>query len=182
MLTWANLVTVFRLLLIPVIVIALLSGRRTEAFILFLAAGTSDALDGFLARVLKQKSLLGAILDPLADKFLLDTIYILCAWKGYLPAFLAVLVVSRDVLIVSGFLILYLFVASPEVSPTLLSKINTTFQVITAALVLAGIPSRFLNPFFALTASFTVASGLHYLYLAFKVFPHRPEDPSPRRP
>ncbi len=177
--TWPNLVSVLRLLLIPLIVIALLAGRRTEALILFLAAGLSDALDGLLARLLKQRSSLGAVLDPLADKFLLDTIYVLCAWKGYLPPFLAVLVVSRDVLIVTGFLIFYLFVVPLEVRPTLLSKGNTAFQVITAAAVLGGLPEGFLKPLFYLTACSTVASGLHYLYLAFKAFPHRPASPPP---
>ena len=180
--TWANLVTVLRVMLVPAIALALLSGRNREALVLFLVAGASDALDGFLARALKQKSLIGAILDPLADKFLLDTIYILCAWKGDLPTFLAVLVVSRDVLIVVGFLILYLLGTSLKVKPTLISKINTAIQIITAALVLAEAPSRILNPLFFITALLTGASGLHYLYLALKSFSRRSESLSSREP
>ncbi len=180
--TWPNLITVLRLLLIPLIVIALFSERKSEALVLFVLAGLSDALDGLLARKLGQKSLLGAVMDPLADKFLLDTIYVLCAWKGYLPAFLAVLVVSRDVFIVSGFLVLYLFSTPPEINPTRLSKANTTLQVVTAASVLASLSSSILEPLFYLTAAFTVTSGLHYLYLGFKAFPHRPGNQSPAPP
>ncbi|WP_210534555.1 CDP-alcohol phosphatidyltransferase family protein [Thermosulfurimonas marina] len=178
MFTWANLLTLSRLLLVPLIVILLLNESRTPALILFLLAGLSDALDGFLARHLKQRTVLGAVLDPLADKFLLDTIYILCAWKGFLPPALAVLVVSRDVLIVGGFLVLYLFSSPPEVRPSLLSKANTLFQILTAACVLAQAPEGLLHPLFYLTGGLTVASGLHYLYLGFKLFP--PKDASPR--
>ncbi len=182
MFTWPNLITVIRLFLIPLIVIALFSEKKTEALVLFVLAGLSDALDGFLARRLEQKSLLGAVMDPLADKFLLDTIYILCAWKGFLPPYLAVLVVSRDVFIVSGFLVLYLFSTPPEISPTRLSKTNTALQVCTAAAVLAGLSSTLLRPLFYLTAALTVASGLHYLYLGFKSFPHKPGNLPPAPP
>ncbi len=179
MFTWPNLITVLRLLLIPVVVIYLLDGKREIALIFFILAGVSDALDGFLARVLHQKSPLGAVLDPLADKFLLDTLYVICAWKEYLPPFLAVLVVSRDVFIVTGFLILHLFATTPEINPTLLSKANTVFQILTLALVLASLSPAFLKPFYYFTAFLTVLSGLHYLYLAFKAFPHRPGSPPP---
>jgi len=182
MFTWPNLITVLRLLLVPIVVIALLAGRRPEALVAFLAAGISDALDGFLARRLGQKSLLGAVMDPLADKFLLDTIYVLCAWKGYLPVFLAGLVVSRDVLIVSGFLVLHLFATPPEINPTRLSKTNTAVQVVTAAAVLASLPRPWLPPLFYVTASLTVISGLHYLWLGFRAFPHKPGNLSPAPP
>jgi cardiolipin synthase len=178
--TWANLITVVRLLLVPTIVILLLHEKRTPALVVFLLAGFSDALDGFLARHLGQRSTLGAVLDPLADKFLLDTIYILCAWKGYLPPTLAVLVVSRDVFIVSGFLVLYLFSTPPEIRPSLLSKINTACQILTAAAVLARAPETLLHPLFYLTGGLTVASGLHYLYQGLKLFP--PKDASPGAP
>ncbi|HFC97706.1 MAG TPA: hypothetical protein ENJ40_04500 [Thermosulfurimonas dismutans] len=175
MFTWANLVTLIRLLLVPVILIALLSARKTEALVLFVMAGASDALDGILARKLRQKSLLGAVLDPLADKFLLDSIYLLCAWKGYLPVYLAVLVISRDVFIITGFLILHLFFVTPEIRPSRLSKLNTMVQIVTAAAVMASLRPDLLEPLFYLTATLTVSSGLHYLYLGFISFPQRPD-------
>ncbi len=168
MITWPNILTVLRILLIPLVIIALLEGRRFEALVFFVVAGVSDALDGLLARTLNQKSQLGAVLDPVADKFLLDSIYVICAWKGFLPAYLAVLVVTRDALIIAGFLILYLFVYPPEPRPTILSKANTVAQVVTAAAVLASAPKALLRPLFFVTATLTVSSGLHYLYLAFR--------------
>ncbi|RUM86925.1 MAG: hypothetical protein DSZ24_07470 [Thermodesulfatator sp.] len=108
---------------------------------------------------------------------LLDTIYVLCAWKGYLPSALAVLVVSRDVFIVSGFLVLYLLSIPPEIRPSWPSKVNTAFQIFTAAAVLAEAPPALLGPLFYLTGGLTIASGVHYLYRTVKAF--SPKGTSP---
>ncbi|AEH44723.1 CDP-diacylglycerol/glycerol-3-phosphate 3-phosphatidyltransferase [Thermodesulfatator indicus DSM 15286] len=158
-----NLVTILRLCLVPVVISYLLAGDHQKALIFFLIAGLSDVLDGFLARRLNQKTLLGAILDPIADKTLVDSIYLLGAYLELLPKWLAVIVVGRDFLILLGFLCLVAITKKIEVRPTYLSKATTAIQVITVVATLAKIPN--LNILFYLTGVFTVLSGLHYLWL-----------------
>ena len=97
-----NFITLIRILLVPLLVIFLIEGKTSYAFLTFIAAGASDGLDGFLARVLKQKTALGAFVDPIADKLLLTASYITMAVLGMLPEWLSVLVVSRDVIILTG--------------------------------------------------------------------------------
>ena len=169
MLNVPNFITLLRLLLIPVVIISLLEGHLRLSLFFFVLAGLSDALDGFLARALKQKTLLGAILDPIADKLLTNSIYILAAYLDLLPDWLAVIVISRDVLILLGFLLLSLQTKRLEVSPTLLGKATTACQLSTVVVTLAGLSPPVKSLFFYLTALITVLSGLHYLYLALKV-------------
>ena len=130
--TIPNLITVGRILLVPGFVMAFVNHRFDLAWVLFGVAGASDALDGILARVLKQRSRLGSILDPLADKLLLDTSCICLAMVGWLPRWLAVLVVSRDVIIVGGlFLVHYLGVdVGKRIRPTRLGKATTLVQIL----------------------------------------------------
>ncbi|RLA89883.1 MAG: CDP-diacylglycerol--glycerol-3-phosphate 3-phosphatidyltransferase, partial [Deltaproteobacteria bacterium] len=98
--TIPNFLTILRILLTPVLVILLLEGRLSEALFVFIIAGVTDALDGLIARLYKQKTRLGAFLDPLADKLLLVTTYVILAVQGLVPSWLTVIVLSRDVLIV----------------------------------------------------------------------------------
>ncbi len=170
MLNIPNLITLLRLLLIPIVTICLLEERFQWALIFFLIAGLSDALDGFLARALKQKTQLGALLDPIADKLLLDTIYLLGAGQRLFPEWLAVIVISRDVFILLGFLLLTFFKRRFEVHPSIPSKITTVCQILTVILTLYGLPSQILLLAFHLTAALTILSGLHYLYLGLKAF------------
>ncbi len=169
MLNIPNFITLLRLLLIPVVIINLLEGHLRLALFFFVLAGLSDALDGFLARALKQKTLLGAILDPIADKLLTNSIYILGAYLDLLPDWLAVIVISRDVFILLGFLLLSLQTKRLEVRPTLLGKATTACQLSTVVVTLAGFSLALKTFFFYLTAFLTVLSGLHYLYLALKM-------------
>ena len=132
-----NLITLGRILLVPVVVWAITSGEMRIAFLLFLAAGISDAVDGFLAKRFHMTSELGAYLDPLADKALIVSIYVSLGIAGALPIFLVILVVSRDIMIISAFLLAWLVDKPMPVRPLLVSKANTVAQICLAALVLA---------------------------------------------
>ena len=121
----------------PVVVWAITSGEMRIAFLLFLTAGISDAVDGFLAKNFHMASELGAYLDPLADKALIVSIYVALGIAGALPIFLVILVVSRDIMIISAFLLAWLVGRPMPVRPLLVSKANTVAQILLATLVLA---------------------------------------------
>jgi cardiolipin synthase (CMP-forming) len=132
-----NLITLGRILLVPVVVWAITSGEMRIAFLLFLTAGISDAVDGFLAKRFRMASELGAYLDPLADKALIVSIYISLGIAGALPIFLVILVVSRDIMIISAFLLSWLVGKPMPIRPLMVSKANTVAQIVLATLVLA---------------------------------------------
>ena len=132
-----NLITLGRILLVPVVVWAITSGQMRIAFLLFLAAGVSDAIDGFLAKRFHMASELGAYLDPLADKALIVSIYVALGIAGALPIFLVILVVSRDIMIISAFILSWLVGRPMPIRPLLVSKANTVAQILLATLVLA---------------------------------------------
>jgi cardiolipin synthase len=123
--------------MVPLVVWAITSGGMRIAFILFVAAGVSDAVDGFLAKRFHMKSELGAYLDPLADKALIVSIYIALGIAGALPIFLVILVVSRDIMIISALMLSWLVGKPMPIRPLPVSKVNTAAQIILAALVLA---------------------------------------------
>lgn len=168
-----NLISTIRILLVPLLVIFLMEGRMLPALTVFGAAAVSDALDGLLARVLNQRTLLGAYLDPIADKLLLVTSYVTLAVLDKMPGWFAVVVVSRDVIIVGGIGILMLNNNPFSIKPTLLSKVTTFFQLLTVWLVLAhDYTERIWFVFdylIILTVIFTVLSGFHYLLIGFRI-------------
>jgi cardiolipin synthase (CMP-forming) len=131
-----------RILCVPLIVWAISSGHLLPAFVLFLAAGVSDAVDGFLAKRFHMTTELGALLDPLADKALIVSIYVALGFTEALPRWMVILVVSRDILIVGGFLLAMLIDRPMPVRPHPVSKLNTVAQILLAGTVLAslGIP------------------------------------------
>ena len=132
-----NLITLGRILLVPIVVWAIVSGQMRIAFILFVVAGVSDGIDGFLAKRFQMKSELGAYLDPLADKALIVSIYISLGIAKALPIFLVILVVSRDIMIVSAFMLTLLIGKPMAVRPLMVSKANTAAQILLAVVVLA---------------------------------------------
>ena len=150
-------------------VIFLIRGSYTYAFLVFIVAGISDALDGFLARILRQQTVLGSYLDPLADKALITTSFVALAILGAIPAWLAVIVISRDFIILLGILTLFIMSISVEMKPALVSKITTVLQIVTVMVVLMSrsFPeyAHYLaaKPFFWLTAAVTIISGFHYI-------------------
>lgn len=133
----ANSVTLGRVILVPVIFWLLVSGQMQWATIVFVVAGVSDAVDGYLAKTFNQQTTLGAYLDPLADKLLIVSVYIALGTAGHLPLWLVIAVVSRDILIVLGVVLLRVAGQPLTIRPLVVSKANTFGQLVLAALVLA---------------------------------------------
>ena len=134
-----NLITIARILLVPVVVWAIAQRQMQIAFLLFLAAGASDAVDGFLAKRLGMASELGAHLDPLADKVLIVSIYVSLGVTDAIPRWIVILVVSRDILIIGGIMLAWFLDKPMTVRPLLVSKLNTAAQIVFACLVLASL-------------------------------------------
>ncbi len=134
--TLPNCITIARLILVPLVIAMIVNQRWQEAFILFVVAGISDAIDGFLARHFGMASELGAYLDPIADKALIVSIYITLAIVGAIPSWLVILVVSRDIMIVAAVILSWVMDKPVEISPFGVSKLNTATQLVFAALVL----------------------------------------------
>lgn len=133
-----NLITLGRILLVPIVVWAIAFGEVQLAFWLFLLAGVSDAIDGFLAKNFGMQTELGAYLDPLADKALLVSIYVTLAIAGLIPRWVAIAVVARDVMIVGAIMLAALMARPVKIRPLVVSKVNTTAQIAFAAMVLAS--------------------------------------------
>jgi cardiolipin synthase (CMP-forming) len=131
-----NLISLGRLVAVPAMVWLILGGRFEVAFWLFAVVGASDAIDGWLARRLGAVTELGKYLDPLADKMLLVAVFVALGYTRHVEDWLVILVVSRDVLIVGGVLLLYVLEQPVAVRPTYISKVNTFAQIVFAALVL----------------------------------------------
>jgi cardiolipin synthase len=163
-----NLITLARLLVVPLAVWLILAGRYGLAFWVFAAAGISDALDGFIAKRFDRRTRLGALLDPVADKTLVVSLYVTLGLAGELPNWLVILVVFRDTMIVGGFLLTQSIAAPKRYDPLYISKINTALQIILLGFVLArlglnanaDLPTLLLIYAVAMT---TTASGLSYL-------------------
>jgi cardiolipin synthase (CMP-forming) len=138
-----NLITLARILSVPIMVWAIMTGWMLAAFLLFLAAGVSDAIDGYLAKRFAMTSELGAYLDPLADKALIVSIYVTLGVSGEIPRWLVILVVSRDIMIVGAVLLAWLVDKPLPMKPLLISKINTAAQIVFAGLVLGSLGLHF---------------------------------------
>ena len=166
--TIPNLITIGRLLLVPMIVWLIITGQSAAAFVVFILAGVSDAIDGFLARTFDLHSELGAYLDPLADKALLVSIYISLAVLAEVPLWVVILVVSRDLFIVGAVVLSWMLGQPMEMRPLAISKVNTVVQIVLAAVVLGDLA---LGPDLAalrtilvyLVGVLTVASAAVYL-------------------
>lgn len=166
-----NLFTFARLFAVPVAVWLMLVGRFDAAFWLFVAAGITDAVDGFIAKRFDARTTLGAYLDPIADKVLLVSVYVTLGWLGDLPVWLVILVVFRDGMIIGGALLEFAITQNFKSEPTLISKINTGVQIAFAAALLAQAGLGFALPEFlrdfliVCVAATTVLSGAGYLVL-----------------
>jgi len=173
-----NLLTLCRIILVPVFVIFLIDGAFGKALVVFLAASITDGLDGFLARVLKQKTILGAYMDPLADKALVITSFVTLSVLDAIPSWLAVIVISRDFVILFGICVLSLMSIPFEVRPAFVSKITTVFQFLTVFFVLAFevVPKHHdASVMFLLywgTAFLTIVSGFTYIKRGIELINH----------
>jgi cardiolipin synthase len=165
-----NLLTLMRICLAPFLMAAILEGHYQLSFILFVAAGLTDALDGALARLLKQRSMLGQYLDPVADKLLLSTLFLVLLHEGLMPVTVTVLVFGRDVGILLVSALLYAAVGRREFKPSIFGKANTLAQIAAvSAVLLHQLTTAYWVVIFrkvALEATvvLTVASGLHYAW------------------
>jgi len=164
-----------RLVLVPVIIWTMLSGQMLAAFLLFLLAGISDAVDGAVARYFNQQTEFGTILDPIADKLMLVSVFIILAYLGHLPLWLTILVVSRDLLIVFGVMLAFVLSLPVKIKPLWVSKANTLFQILLAALVLSSLAFEAPMPWVTfslvwLTGVFTGFSAAAYIWQGLKLF------------
>jgi cardiolipin synthase (CMP-forming) len=163
-----NLITLTRLMSVPLMIWLIVSERFGVAFGVFLGAGVSDALDGFIAKRFDCRTRLGALLDPVADKALLSSVYVALYVAGLLPNWLVILVVFRDVTIIGGFVLLQTIAAPRKYDPLYISKLNTLVQIALVGYVLGrkaiGFPDGVLTDVLVvMTAVTTVLSGLSYL-------------------
>jgi cardiolipin synthase len=162
-----NVLTLARIILVPLIVWLIITREMAAAFVLFLLAGLSDAADGYLAKRFGWNTELGAYLDPIADKALLVSIYVTLGFANHLPVWLVIAVVSRDILIIGAFILSWILSRPVTVYPLLVSKANTLAQLVLASLVLAelGLGLR-LEPLVTmciwLTGALTILSATAY--------------------
>ena len=182
-----NLLTLLRICMAPFLVSAILDNHYGLSFGLFLAAGLTDMLDGTVARMLKQRTVLGQYLDPVADKLLLSTLFLVLMHKSLIPAQVTVLVFGRDVGILVVAAILYAAVGRREFQPSVFGKANTLAQVTAVAVVLlhqlTTAPWVVVLRTVALDATIvlTVVSGLHYAWVAARRVGAQPSNGSPAK-
>lgn len=192
-LTVPNLLTVFRMVLIPVFVTLLFYQRFVLALAVFVVAGITDGLDGLLARRFKQQSQLGTILDPIADKLMMVTAFIVLSMRSIfpyplpshlpIPVWLTITVISRDVFIIVGAAAINIMTGFRGFRPSLLGKINTTVQIVatTAIMFAASVPDYtgyYLPTVYATVFIFAVLSGLHYIFFISRLMNEDKKQPS----
>lgn len=184
-----NILTLFRLMCVPLILWYILQERFYLAFILFAVASVTDFLDGYLARRWNVVSTLGGIIDPLADKSLMVGSYLVLGYLNRIPLWLVMLVIGRDILIILAGIVTYLFKLPIAFKPTLTSKINTFCQIILAGMVLLtnynysifsgiGILDKLMLVLLCITSGLTIWSGLEYVFYFIKEF-RKPTSGSP---
>lgn len=168
-----NTLTITRIVIIPIFITAVIYKRYDYALYLFVIAALTDTLDGLIARLTNQKTVLGTFLDPLADKFLLVTSFILFSINGLLPKWLTITVISRDIIVIIGWVLIYLITHTSNVEPTITGKAAIAMQLILLCYVLleiniASLPEINRVLIWA-TAALTIISGLHYIYRGLKL-------------
>lgn len=166
--TLPNYITIARFLMVPLIILAMTNDEMLTAFVLFMVAGLSDAVDGFLARQFNQRSELGTWLDPIADKFLLVSVFVMLGWLGALPNWLVILAVSRDGLIIGAVVLSSLMDHPVEMRPLMVSKATTMVQIMLLILVLADLAGLarldgLIAAMIHIVAVLTIASAGAYL-------------------
>ena len=183
-LTLANILTIARLLIVPFFVLSIYYQQFTWALTLFFIAALTDALDGFIARAFNQKTQLGTILDPMADKLLLVTAFVVLSTHGLtntppIPFWVTVTAISRDIFIVIGALAINISTGFSGFKPSLPGKINTFVQIITLAVFLAAnaftLDNRLMTVTFYATFVIAIFSGIHYIFHVNRLMNESPQ-------
>jgi len=174
-----NIITIFRFLLVTPVVWAMLNDRFGLALLLFGVAGISDAVDGYLAKRNNWSSRLGAIMDPLADKLLLVCSFVTLGWLGWIPLWLVVLVILRDLVIISGALVYHYMIEQVTMEPSMVSKLNTFTQILLVLAVMFSrgiqeLPYLWLDVLLYSVLVTTLWSGLGYVWTWGRRALHKP--------
>lgn len=177
----ANGLTTVRVLLVPLFAYLLIAGRFRYSLLVFAVCGISDMLDGLLARWLRQRTLLGFFLDPIADKILMATSFVVLAIVNVVPAWLTIMIVSRDLFILVGSVLILLLLGTEEIAVTGLGKVNTSVQVVTVLYFLSvrsfphvlepvfpGIEPVLTGAIVMICAASTAMSGLQYMAIGIR--------------
>jgi len=168
-----NWLTILRILLIPVFVTLLVYRRAGLALLVFCLASLTDMLDGYIARSQGRQTRLGAFLDPMADKLLLTSGFVTLTWLKVIPFWITAVVVSRDVVLSIGVLVIHVAGGTVHPAPTWIGKMSTVFQMLTVLAAMAAVYFQLLPPFVTtllawVTAAFTITSGLQYIIRGLK--------------
>ncbi|HET6224483.1 MAG TPA: CDP-alcohol phosphatidyltransferase family protein [Dongiaceae bacterium] len=176
-----NLISLARLLAVPLAVWLILTDRYGIAFWVFVAAGVSDAIDGFIAKHFGARTVLGGYLDPLADKALLVSVYVTLGYRGQIENWLVILVVFRDVLIIGGAILYQTMTQSLKMQPLFISKINTAAQIALVAILLGKLGLGVINDYglttalvYIVAASTLLSGGAYVAIWGWRIF--RMED------
>jgi cardiolipin synthase (CMP-forming) len=185
-LTYANQLTILRMLFVPCFILLLIYDHPKSATLLFLIAAVTDGLDGLLARKLQQKTVLGSFLDPMADKILLTAAFVTLTIPSlplvlHIPTWLTVLTISRDVIIALSALVLHLQIKHSHFPPSMLGKCTTAVQLLlVGTCMLANFEANLATAIYPVikyaTLAFTLASGLHYAYRSVKMIAEYQEE------
>ena len=190
--TLPNLLTIFRMVLVPIFVTLLFYQRFALALAAFVLAGITDGLDGLLARRFDQRSQLGTVLDPIADKLMLVTAFVVLSMKSVfpppvprhlpIPVWVTVAVISRDVFIVVGAAAINIMTGFRGFRPSWLGKVNTTVQIVAVAIIMlaASVPygtGYYLPTLYVIVFTLTVLSGAHYVFFASKLMNEERNQP-----
>lgn len=168
-----NSITIARIVIIPLFITSVIYKRYDYALYLFITAALTDTLDGLVARLTNQKTVFGTFLDPVADKFLLVTSFILFSMNGWVPKWLTITVISRDIIVIIGWVLIYLTTHISSVRPTITGKAAIAMQLIVLCYVLLTVNivslPRMPDVLIVATAALTIISGLHYIYRGLKL-------------
>ena len=167
-----NILTIGRLLLVPFFIYSLVKGMDSTALILFTIAVCTDAFDGYIARIKKIRTPLGCFLDPMADKFLLVSSFIIFAILKRMPLWVTIIIVVRDLIVFFGWGIASILTGKSKIEPSISGKIATILQMVTVFIILLNFPSFVKTIIIILMIFFTVLSGLHYIISGIKDFLH----------
>jgi len=168
-----NTLTITRIVIIPIFITSIIYTRYDYSLFLFIIAALTDVFDGLFARMKNQKTLLGTFLDPLADKFLLVTSFVIFSVYGWIPKWLTITVISRDIIVVTGWFVLHFITGSSRVEPSMLGKATIWLESLLIAYILIDINLPVLpdihNTFFIITAGVSILSAIHYMYRGLRI-------------